>query len=119
MQKPVLPGWTEEGDDDVDPRHQWVHHPVYPSIANSAHFHPGAAVLILAEIVVLSREHDTYSALLILAGVVVHIYAKRCLVTEINAHPAKITQAVLVHIVQGVIVERDILELVAERVSFK
>lgn len=37
------------------------------------------------------------------------------LVIEINA----IKQAVLVHIVQGVIVERDILEPVAEAVSFK
>jgi len=37
------------------------------------------------------------------------------LVIEINA----IKQAVLVHIVQGVIVERDILELVAKAVSFK
>ena len=119
MLKHVLPSGQVDDDDDVDPghHHQWVHRPVNPDIAYSAHGQPGAAVLILAEIVVLARERDTNVAQRTLAEVAV-IYVSQSIVIEINAYPAK-TQAVLVHIVQGVIVERDILELAAEAVSFK
>jgi len=44
-------------EDDVDPHHN--HQGFLHTAAYSAHGHPGAAVLILAEIVVLFREGDT------------------------------------------------------------
>ena len=107
----------EEAADDVeaDHHHQWVHHPVIPAIAYSAHGHPGAAVLIPAVVVVLARERDINIAQRTVVDVAI-IYLRLRNVTEKSA---RITKAVLVHIVQGVLVGQDIVELVADAVSFK